>query len=64
MTKKYQKLKKEQNTRKYYKYDKVGHIAKDCKSVQLRALVDSEYTYTGINKQLVKEEKFKTEPID
>jgi len=27
-------------------------------------LVDSKYTYTEINKQLVKEEKIKMEPID
>ena len=30
MAKDCQKLKKEQNTKKSYKYDKIGHITKDC----------------------------------
>ena len=30
----------------------------------MQALVDSRYTYTGIDKELVKEEKIKTEPIE
>jgi len=34
------------------------------KNLQLKILVDSKYTYTEINKQLVKEEKIKMEPID
>ena len=34
MAKKCKKLKKEQDTRKYYKCNKVGHIAKDCRSGQ------------------------------
>jgi len=37
---------------------------KDGKKLQLQTLVDLECTYTGINKQLVKEEKIKIEPID
>jgi len=32
--------------------------------LQLQALVDSGYTYTRINKQLVKEERIKMEPVD
>ena len=31
MAKKCQRLKKEKKTRKYYKYNKVGHIAKNCR---------------------------------
>jgi len=27
-------MKKEKKTRKYYKYNKVGHLAKDCKTRQ------------------------------
>ena len=34
------------------------------KELWLKVLVDLEYTYTRINKQLVKEKKIKTEPID
>ena len=34
MAKKYQRLKKEQDMRKCYKCDKVGHITKDCRSEQ------------------------------
>jgi len=34
------------------------------KKLWLQALVDSECTHTEINKQLVKEERIKTEPID
>ena len=34
MVKDYKKLKKEQNTRKCYKYKKIRHIAKNCKSEQ------------------------------
>ena len=37
---------------------------KNRKELQLQALVDSGYTHTRIDKQLVKEEKIKTEPID
>ena len=37
---------------------------KNRKELQLQALVDSECTYTEINKQLVKEEKIKTEPMN
>ena len=37
---------------------------KNGKELLLQALVDSEYTHTEIDKQLVKEEKIKTEPID
>ena len=32
--------------------------------LQLQALVDSGYTYTRINKQLVKKERIKMKPID
>jgi len=32
MAKKYQKLKKEQDTRKCCKYDKIKHIVKDCRT--------------------------------
>jgi len=32
--------------------------------LQLQALVDSGYTYTRINKQLVKKERIKMEPMD
>jgi len=34
------------------------------KELQLQALVDSGCTYTGINKQLVKKEKIKMEPMN
>ena len=34
------------------------------KKLWLKTLVDSECTYTGINKQLVEEEKIKIEPMD
>ena len=34
------------------------------KKLQLQALVDSGYIHTKINKQLVKKEKIKIEPID
>ena len=34
------------------------------KKLWLKALVDSWCVYTGIDKQLVKEEQIKTEPID
>jgi len=37
---------------------------KNGKKLWLQALVDSEYTLTGIDKKLVKEEKIKTEQID
>jgi len=37
---------------------------KNRKELQLQALVDSGYTHTGINEQLVKEEKIKMEPMD
>ena len=34
MAKDYQKPKKEQDTRKCYKCEKIGHITKDCRSGQ------------------------------
>ena len=34
------------------------------KELRLQALVDSGCIHTGINKQLVKEEKIKTKPMD
>jgi len=34
------------------------------KKLQLKALVDSECTYVRIDKQLVKKERIKTEPMD
>jgi len=34
------------------------------KKLWLKTLVNSRYTYIRINKQLMKEEKIKTEPID
>ena len=37
---------------------------KNGKELRLQALVDSRCTHTGINKQLVKEERIKMEPID
>jgi len=37
---------------------------KNEKELQLQALVDSGYTHTRINKQLVKEKKIKTEPME
>jgi len=37
---------------------------KNGKELQLQALVDSKYTYIGIDEQLVKKEKIKTEPMD
>jgi len=37
---------------------------KNGKELQLQALVDFGCTYTRINKQLVKEEKIKMEPMD
>ena len=35
MTKEYQLKKKERETRRCFKYNKEGHIAKDCKGTQL-----------------------------
>ena len=37
---------------------------KNRKELQLQVLVNSEYIYTGIDKQLVKEEKIRIESID
>ena len=37
---------------------------KNGKELQLQALVDSRYTYMGIDEQLVKEEKIKTKLAD
>ena len=37
---------------------------KNRKELQLQVLVDSRCTHTGINKQLVKEERIKTEPME
>jgi len=37
---------------------------KSRKELQLQALVNSGCTYTGIDKQLVKEEKIKTKPME
>ena len=37
---------------------------KNRKELQLQALVDFRYTHTRIDKQLVKKEKIKTEPMD
>jgi len=37
---------------------------KNGKELWLQALVDLGYTHTGINEQLVKEEKIKIEPMD
>jgi len=37
---------------------------KNRKELRLQVLVDSGCTHTGIDKQLVKEEKIKTEPMD
>jgi len=37
---------------------------KDRNELKLQALVDSGYTYTRIDKQLVKEERIITEPMD
>ena len=37
---------------------------KNGKELRLQALVDSRCTHTGINKQLVKEERIKMEPMD
>ena len=34
------------------------------KELRLQALVDSDYTHTRIDKQLVKEEKIKMKPMD
>ena len=34
------------------------------KELQLQVLVNSGYTHTRINKQLIKEERIKTEPMD
>jgi len=40
------------------------HQDKEWKELQLQALVDSGCTHTGIDKQLVKEEKIKTELME
>ena len=37
---------------------------KNGKELWLQVLVDSEYTHTGIDKQLVKEERIKIEPME
>ena len=37
---------------------------KNRKELQVQVLVDSGCTHTGINKQLVKEEGIKTEPME
>jgi len=34
------------------------------KELRLQVLVDSGYTHTGINKQLVREERIKMEPVN
>ena len=34
ITKKYQRLKKDKETRRCYKCDKIGHLVKDCRSGQ------------------------------
>ena len=34
------------------------------KKLEVKALVDSGYTYIGINEQLVKDKKIPTKPID
>jgi len=37
---------------------------KNGKKIEVKALVDSEYTHTGINEQLVKNKKIPTKPIN
>ena len=37
---------------------------KNGKNLKVKALVDSEYTHTGIDKQLVKEKRIQTKPIN
>ena len=37
---------------------------KNGKKLEVKALVDSGYTYIGINEQLVKDKKIPTKPID
>ena len=37
---------------------------KNDKKLKIKALVDSECTYTGINEQLVKDKKIQTKPIN
>ena len=37
---------------------------KNSKNLKVKALVDSECIYTGINKQLVKEKQIQTKPIN
>ena len=37
---------------------------KNRKKLRIETLVDSGYTHTGINKQLVKDKKIKTKPIN
>jgi len=37
---------------------------KNGKKIKIKALVDSRYTYTGIDKQLVKDKKIQTRPIN
>ena len=37
---------------------------KNGKKLQVEVLVNSEYTYTGINKQLVKNKRIQTKPVD
>ena len=37
---------------------------KNSKNLKVKALVDSRCTYTGINKQLVKEKRIQTKKID
>jgi len=37
---------------------------KNRKKLKVKALVDSRYTYTGIDKQLVKDKRIQTKPIN
>jgi len=53
MAKDCQKLKKEKETRKYYKYNKVGHLAKNCRLGQKmkNRSIQKELDKEGSNKE-------------
>jgi len=41
-----------------------GIKTKNSKKIKIKALVDSGYTYTGIDKQLIKDKRIQTRPIN
>ena len=58
MVREYRKSKKEKETRKCYKYDKVGHLAKDCRSKQKMKIRRNQEETDESDKEDDKEEGF------